>query len=236
MALLTLPLVAVMALAHLFSGKLLFLGGIPRSPWLSASGGVSVAYVFLHVLPELGHRQGAIEEAGGLGFAFLQHHVYIMALFGLGLFYGLERAAKRERRGGAARPLVFWLHIGSFSLYNALIGYLLLHREAPGLQSLLLYAFALTLHFVVNDYGLRQDHEEAYDRIGRWILASAIFVGWGVGLALDVPEAALSALFAFLAGAIVLNVLKEELPSERESRFSAFALGAAAYATLLLAL
>lgn len=125
-----------MALAHLFSGKLLFLSGIPRSPWLSAAGGISVAYVFLHLLPELGERQGAIEEAGGLGLAFLEHHVYVMALVGLGLFYGLERAAKSTRDqddGGPKGAPVFWLHMASFSVYNALIGYLLLHRETPGL-------------------------------------------------------------------------------------------------------
>ena len=228
-----------MALTHLFSGKLLFLSGIPRSPWLSAAGGISVAYVFLHLLPELGERQGAVEEAGGLGLAFLEHHVYVMALVGLGLFYGLERAAKSARDqddGGSKGALVFWLHMASFSVYNALIGYLLLHRETPGLQSLLLYSLALILHFVVNDYGLRQDHKGAYDRIGRWILAMAIFVGWGSGSSTEIPEPAIAVLFAFLAGGIVLNVLKEELPRERKSRFWAFALGAVAYAILLLAL
>ena len=243
MTILTVFLVAGMALAHLFSYKLLFLQGIPRSPWLSMAGGVSVAYVFLHILPELGERQGAIEETGGFfGLGFLEHHVYVMALLGLGLFYGLERAARmRQEPGGGEGGSksvagVFWLHIASFSVYNALIGYLLLHRETPGLQGLLLYFFALTLHFVVNDYGLREDHEEDYDRIGRWILAAAIFVGWGIGLVAEIHEAALAVLFAFLAGGIVLNVLKEELPRERKSRFWAFALGAGFYAAILLAL
>ncbi len=41
-------------------------------------------------------------------------------------------------------------------------------------------------------------------------------------------------LFAFLTGCIVLNVLKEELPEERESSLWAFATGAAVYAVLLL--
>ncbi len=239
MILLTALIAVGMALTHLFSVKLLFLSGIPRSPWLSAAGGISVAYVFLHVLPELGERQGAIEEAGGLGLAFLEHHVYVMALVGLGLFYGLERAAKSARDqddGGSKGALVFWLHMASFSVYNALIGYLLLHRETPGLQSLLFYSLALILHFVVNDYGLREDHKGAYDRLGRWILAAAIFVGWGVGLVSEIHEAALAVLFAFLAGGIVLNTLKEELPKERKSRFWAFALGGGAYAILLLAL
>lgn len=238
MTLLTALITAVMALVHLFSYKLLFLRGIPRSPWLSAAGGISVAYVFLHILPELSERQGDIEGVGGLGLVFLEHHVYLMALAGLALFYLLERAAKSstERGGDSRGAMVFWLHIASFSLYNALIGYLLLHRETAGLQGLLLYALALTLHFVVNDYGLREDHKRDYDRIGRWILAVAICVGWVVGLMTEIHEAVLSVLFAFLAGSIVLNVLKEELPRERKSRAWAFLLGAATYAALLLAL
>ncbi|NJL21613.1 MAG: hypothetical protein HC895_13625, partial [Leptolyngbyaceae cyanobacterium SM1_3_5] len=43
-------------------------------------------------------------------------------------------------------------------------------------------------------------------------------------------------LFAFLAGGIVLNVLKEELPEDRESHFWSFAIGAIGYAVLLLGL
>ena len=239
MVILTAFLVFGMALAHLFSMKLLFLQGIPRSPWLSMAGGISVAYVFLHILPELSESQGAIEEFGGPVVGYLEKHVYLVALLGLGLFYGLERAAKEKRdqsvRGDEGPAYVFWLHIASFSVYNALIGYLLLHRVEQNLQSLLFFFFAMTVHFVVNDYGLREDHKEDYDRIGRWILAAAIFLGWAIGLITEVHEALVAALFAFLAGSVVLNVLKEELPRERKSRFWAFALGAVAYALLLLA-
>jgi len=42
------------------------------------------------------------------------------------------------------------------------------------------------------------------------------------------------ALVAFLAGSVVLNVLKEELPEYRESQVWAFAMGCAGYTALLL--
>jgi zinc transporter ZupT len=89
------------------------------------------------------------------------------------------------------------------------------------------------LHFVVNDYGLREHHKDAYTRLGRWLLAGALLAGWILSLVAVVPEKALVAVLAFLAGSVVLNVLKEELPERRQSRFSAFAVGAAGYATLL---
>lgn len=57
---------------------------------------------------------------------------------------------------------------------------------------------------------------------------------WGIGAAVRVHPAVVALLFAFLAGAVVLNVLKEELPEERRSNFWAFTAGAAAYSSILL--
>lgn len=238
-------LLAVLGLVvvHLFSNRLRFLDVTPRSIWLSIAGGISVAYVFVHLLPELAEGQETVAEAldEGEGLAFLQSHIYLIALLGLAVFYGLERLAtstrRRKREAGkedSTSEGVFWLHISSFAVYNFLIGYLFLHRLATGLEDLLLFFVAMALHFVVNDHGLREHHKEPYLRRGRWILAAAVILGWGLALLTEIPEVAIAVLTAFLAGGVIMNVLKEELPEERESRFWAFALGAAAYAVILL--
>ncbi|QHL87292.1 hypothetical protein GU926_07540 [Nibribacter ruber] len=236
-----LPLVGLM-IVHLFAGKLKFLEGVPRSIWLSGAGGVSVAYVFLHLFPELQEGQEHVQEvARQQGLSFLKHHMYLMALLGLVIFYGLERMAITSRaagKGGADTPppAVFWIHILSFAVYNALIGYLLHQRERQDWQEVLLYFVAMALHFVVNDFGLKEHYKERYRHVGRWCLVLSLAVGWMVGLALAVSEAATALLLAFLAGGVILNVLKEELPEERKSFFSAFLVGAAAYSLLLLLL
>ena len=215
---------AAFALVHLLGARLDFLRSLPRSIWLSAAGGVSVAYVFVHILPDLAAHQREREHAGVL--ERLESSVWLLALAGLAAFYGLDRLA-RCRRGDDA---VFWIHLGSFALYNLLIGYLLVDRES----GLLAFTFAMALHFLVNDQGLRDHHGRAYAR-GRWLLAAAPVAGWALAVATEVPDLLLIGLFAFLAGGIILNVLKEELPEDRESRFSAFAAGIAGYAALLLA-
>ena len=92
----------------------------------------------------------------------------------------------------------------------------------------------MALHFLANDYGLREHHNKIYDHIGRWILAGAVLVGWGIGRVTEIDDAALAVIFAFLGGGIILNVLKEELPDERQSNFGAFAVGVAIYTLLLL--
>lgn len=231
----------VFAAIHVFIGQLHALDVVPRSRWLSGAGGVAVAYVFVHILPELAAHRDTFAEAMGVdGFA-AEMRVYLVALAGLVTFYGLERAAtvsrskSREQSGeDAVEARLYWIHIGAFAVYNVLIGYLLLHREEPGLGSLAIFSLAMGLHFLTSDFGLRQHHKGRYDHSGRWILAGAVMLGWLLAVLTAVPKLVLALLFAFLAGGVVLNVLKEELPEERESRFLPFLAGTVACAALLV--
>ena len=229
-----------LTLVHLNAGKLRFLEGIPRSRWLSLAGGVSVSYVFVHLLPELQEGQAAFDESGWL--PVLERHVWLLALAGLAVFYGLERLALSSRQRNqdesgedSTGSAAFWVSIGSFGLYNALIGYLLLHREDGGVSALLTFAFAMAVHFLVTDYSLREHHKQAYAQVGRWLVSLALLAGWAIGLAAELSAAAIAIPLALLGGGVILNVLKEELPSERRSRFVPFLAGATAYAALLLA-
>ncbi len=233
-------LAAALALVHLFAGKLRFLDVVPRSRWLSFASGISVAYVFAHLLPQVAAGQRALAEAGLTRFVVKEGHVWLLALVGLVVFYGLERAARTSRakstEGDQTEADVFWLHMGSYGLYNLLIGYLLAEGEGGTGLGTLLFWTAMALHFFVNDYGLRSDHKARYTRVGRWLLAAAVVAGAALGLGGRIHEAVLAALVSFLAGGVVLNVLKEELPEDRASRFWPFALGAAGYAALLMAI
>lgn len=223
----------LLALIHVLAGQLHVLRVVPRSSWLSIAGGASVAYVFLHVLPKLGNQRASLGELVGV----VEHPAHLVALLGLGTFFGLERAAVASRRDendqDATTPGVFWVHVVSFGLYNATIGYLLL-GEADSVAGLALYSVAMALHFVVNDVGLQNHHKERYENHGRWILATAVLLGWGLGVIVTVPDVWMGMGFAFLSGGVVMNVLKEELPEDRESRFWAFALGLSGYAALLV--
>lgn len=228
----------LLAIIHVFGYRLTFLQAIPRSKWLSMAGGISVGYVFVHLLPELQEFQEHINTSTRLDM--FVNHTYCMAMLGLVGFYGIERAVKvhdlrkKERPTLQINKSIFWVHITSFATYNALIGYLLVHRESDTTLALVLFFVAMAFHFFVNDYGLLANHEESYLRIGRWIVSGAVLAGWLLGLFTTISETVLAFIFSFLAGAIVLNVLKEELPEERKSNFWAFLIGALAYSLLLI--
>lgn len=237
------PFLAAVALAliHIFSGKLRFLDKTPRSRILSFGGGVAVALVFLEILPELSESQDVVAQALSAVFGFLRNHIYVIALLGLIIFYGVRRSMtvsrQRQRaagKGDATSEGVFWLSMTVFSIKNAIVGYLLL-RDERTLLLLLLFVVAVGLEFTLTDRGLHREHKAEYDQLGRWILAAAILGGWLVGYFTWISEFGIAILQAFLAGFIILNVLKEELPEVQDSSFGAFTLGAVVYAALLLA-
>ena len=57
--------------------------------------------------------------------------------------------------------------------------------------------------------------------------------GWCIGQATHFNEAAIAAVWALIAGGIIYNVLKEEMPENPDSHFGLFALGATVYAAIL---
>ncbi|HET7604359.1 MAG TPA: hypothetical protein VFK36_15145 [Gemmatimonadales bacterium] len=228
---------AGLVVAHLLAGTLgPRLRGIPRHVWLSFASGVPVVFVFLEILPTLARDQVTVARTSGAILRRFDDHVYIAAFLGLMLFYGVESAVRRsqqERRFTSAA--VFWLSIGSYATLNVLFGYLLVAIDRNR-RELLLFVVAIGLKFLVDDVGLAEQHGERYDRRGRWLVLAALVLGWIAGNAGTIPPVAVAVVRSFLAGGIIMSVLKEELPAERQSRFWPFALSAALYGALLLAL
>ena len=219
--------VGFLAAVHLFAGSIFPVTGARRPHWLSVAGGITVAYVFVHILPELAEEQaGWLELRPDRPLEWLEHQIYVGALIGVLFAYGLDHVAHEHS------PARFWARLGSFALYNVLIGYYATHIKDP--TRLALAAFALGAHFLVNDRALKREGETLYRQSGRLLLASSVVLGALLGFTVKLPEPVLAAAFAVLAGGIILHALDEEIPAEREGRFGFFALGAVAYTALLL--
>lgn len=200
----------------------------------SAAGGVAVAFVFLHLLPEIGEVRDPVSEAIGPVVPFGEHRVFVLVLAGLVGFYGIEIVSRRaHRQAHASSTWVDQVAIGVFAAYYAVVGYLLWRQADQGAAKLAAYTIAIGLHFLVVDYGLRDTHRQAYARVGRWVLAAAVVVGWVIGWVATVPEWGLGMMLAVFAGALILVALKEELPAERSGHYGAFVIGVLAYSGLL---
>ena len=94
-------LIVIIASVHIFAHKVTILDELPRKKWLSFAGGVSVALVFVHILPELHRMQDSIEHHSLLP-GNVEHDLYMIALAGILLFYGLEHMAIAVQTGNAS--------------------------------------------------------------------------------------------------------------------------------------
>jgi hypothetical protein len=234
------------AAALLFGATFLFGGRVhplraldpDRRRSISFCGGMSAAYVFVHLMPELHGVRSAFVESVSASLRYEGMAIYFLALVGFLAFYGLDHLRARLSAGEAEREegSAFRIHIGGFAAYVALMAYLLVHNLEETAGSTILYTVAIVVHFLAMDHALREEHGVAYQRIGRFVLAGACLLGWGVGLLVALPHHVLALLVAFISGSIIVNSLIMELPSEKDGRFLPFMAGGLVYGLILLPL
>lgn len=212
-----------------------------RRRYISAAAGISVAYIFVDVLPELElQRKVVVGGDGSIEMLFAEQRIYLLALLSFVVMYGLQHMVlvTRERRrdaiaAGRADP-AYRVQLGSYVAYSALIGYLLVDRVDRGVMAIVAYSFAMAVHFIIVDHSLSEEHESSYGSRGRWLLAASVVAGWSAAVYAPLPEVVVARLFALLAGGVVITSLGAELPDDREGRFWPFCLGALFFAAFLL--
>ena len=237
---------AVVILASVFLfGKWLRLRSESRSRhWITASAGASVAYVWLHIIPELSEAQGNFTSmTRDMRLPLPEFRIYLSGLLGFVLFYGLEHMswsrvdlAGRDGAQTGRENLIYRLRLGGFVAYGGLVSYLMVRDSERGLLSLLTYLLAMGLHFVVVNHSFGEEYGDKYDRGGRWLLAFAVLAGGFTGKFAILPEHTILTLLGFVAGAVIENNTMMELAKGKGGRFWAFFAGAMGYSLLLVAI
>jgi len=219
---------------HLLADRLIPADRMKRNRWLSFSGGLAVSYVFIYVLPSLHERQESLE--GHLRHFSMASELYVFSLLGLLLFYGIQTAVDdlKQKRSKEAAPF-FWVQVVFFAIYNMLIAFIIVSAEMEGGQAVF-YGVAIGFHFVAVAHELYQENPKKYQSKGRYVVASGMVLGSVIGLTLTVPSFIQSIITAFISGAMIMNVLKHEIPHEKEAHFPAFAIGVIVYMCLTLSL
>jgi len=211
---------------------------------LSFGAGVTIAYVFIHLLPELEAARAVLVRTGEdrlLPFPALR--VYLAALIGFMAFYGLEHLAAwtrgpEECEGGQGdgNRRGRWIHVGGFLAYVWLAGYLAVRSLEEGATRVILYAAALGLHFLSLDFTLGREYGPWYKRSARYAFVAAPLAGWATGLAAGLTRSLTAAFLGFISGGIIMNAMVSELPKEKEGRLWPFLIGGAFYTALLIIL
>jgi len=111
----TLPAALLLALVFVVGHKLH--PNSHRRRWISIAAGVSVATIFVDLLPQISENQATfLEHQHETVALFPEQAVYLAALLGFVLFYGLEFMVKRSGSSeGETSDLFLFAQIAAFS-------------------------------------------------------------------------------------------------------------------------
>jgi hypothetical protein len=222
--------VLTLSLVHLWAEKAQKLDAISHGRFLSAGGGTAIAFVFLNLLPKLSKSDQLLTQSLSGLFPYFERHGYILALLGFLLFYVVHKSPPLLQKQAA-----FFLSMGSYMLLNFLIGYAIVDPNNLEVRPLMLFTFAIGLHYFINDYSLNKKHGERYSRLEKWMLIVSLWLGWLASFCLTLSTAAVALVSAFIGG-IIMNVMRHELAEDNHHSLGAFVVAAILYAGLLLSI
>ena len=238
----TLISVFIFSIIFLFGYKLRFPNQIMHRGLLSFSAGIAIAYVFVHLIPELQDAKYIfVRETAHRALAFPEQVVYLSAMFGFILSYGLEKMVSWSSLKLHGHDLLtekhkitFLLHLIGYSIYVWLVTYLMIRNPEVSTSSITLYTIAMGFHFLGLDFYFYREYKQFYTKLGRYVLAMAAVIGWGVGALIELDKVLIIILLGFISGAIIMNSMIMELPQGKDGKFWPFLLGGLFYSSLLL--
>lgn len=220
-------LAAVMvATIHLFAPQLhrLF-----RSETIARSvlAGLSAAYVFVILLPEL---DDSHEHVGDLIFA--------VVLVGFVLLYGIEHAAKRlDQATGDDRGQrgMYWVRTGMVGLTTFLFVLTVPDHLQDRPSHFTLMTGGAALGLIIHSWEVSEVEPLLHRRAGRWLLVGAAAAGAIVDLFVaPAPEVVLDLLTALLAGFMLLGAMLSTNLDPTRTRFTPFLIGTAVYLVIFV--
>ena len=138
--------------------------------WSSVGGGAGLAYVFVHLLPELASGGSELSKARGLidyvPTSLVEALLFLIALLGVLVVFSLNVLMKQR---DDAPPLAVWLQLSSFAAINYLYAYSLPSLISTGLAYGILFTIAISAHVLLADRTMAARHPTIFRTRLRWV-------------------------------------------------------------------
>ena len=228
--------VMVIASSHWLASKVANRPDREQVRWASFGGGAGMAYVFVHLLPELAIHGQALSDAPGMEtFAptpITEALLFLIALVGIMVTYSLDVLASHERQAGKVAGS---LHTLNFAAFSYLYAYSLPSLISTGLAYGVLFTIAISAHVLLADRTMAARHPTIFRTRTRWFGTAALVLGLlHAALLHPVADLHLAIATAFLGGGLLMAVFREELPAVNRTRLGWLVAGTVSMTSLLL--
>ena len=204
--------------------------------WASVGGGAGLAYVFIHLLPELASGGSELSEVQGLvdyvPAPLVEALLFLVALGGVLVVFSLNVLMKQRE---SAPPYAVWLQLFNVAAINYLYAYSLPSLITTGVGYGVLFTVVISAHVLLMDRYAAVHHPQRFRRRNRWIGSAALVLGLlHACLFHPVDALTLATATAFLGGGLLMAVFREELPDLHQTRLPWLLAGCGGMGMLLL--
>ena len=204
--------------------------------WASVGGGAGLAYVFIHLLPELASGGSELSDVRGLidyvPAPLVEALLFLVALGGVLVVFSLNVLMKQSE---GAPPYAVWLQLFNFAAINYLYAYSLPSLITTGVGYGVLFTVAISAHVLLMDRYAAEHHPHRFRRRNRWIGSAALVLGLLHAFVFHPVDAlTLATATAFLGGGLLMGVFRDELPDLQQARLPWLLAGCGGMGALLL--
>jgi zinc transporter ZupT len=210
-----LGIATIMSLTDYFGHKISGLAGKNRDIWLSLSGGILTALLFLILIPDL-----ISTNNGEISFSFL--FILIGFLFmHLAEKYIYQHETNKQKFSDNLKLI----HIFGFGLDNFLVGFILASVLETDLSVALNLSIPLFLQMLTSSFSLDSIDTPKSSLLSKIILSLLPIIGALIGILLELDQAISSYLLAFALGVLFYMIVRDVIPQGNRGRASLYFLG-----------
>ena len=226
----------IIASCHWYAVVLASQSDSQQQRWASLGGGAGLAYVFVHLLPELASGGSELSETiGMIPYAptnLVEAFLFFVALLGVLVVFSIDVLAQGQT---SLSPISSWLHLSSFAAINYLYAYSLPSLISTGILYAVLFTVAVASHVLLADRFSVIHHPRRFRQRNRCIGSAALVLGLlNAFLLHPISDLTLAFATAFLGGGLLMTVFREELPAVNSTRLLWFLCGSGGMAILLV--
>jgi len=224
-ALINLVYAVIIGIAHFVSDKVAERKNYQKE-LRSFAAGLSIAYLLLYLLPEL---YGGIQE--------FERTLFLFVLLGAMAFHIVEKYIYQHDRKDKRIFDLRLLHAAAFLVYHIIIGITLVSISAASSIGGVLFFIPILFYTLVSQVSLSNLHTHITEKLFlRLLLSSSTLVGVIFASIILIPQTLHYSLLAFIAGALLYNVMVDVVPKEKEGDILFFIFGSISYIILIFVL
>src|SRR3989338_3027695 len=173
---------------------------------LSFGAGISIAYLFLELLPQMHETVNALKKIS-----------YISILIGFASFHLAEKYVYQHSRRDERIEKLGHIHSAGFFIYYLIIGIVLYYLTEKSLVEGTLFLIPIVFHSAVSSASFKEIHGRLKEK---WhikvFLSSSTIIGILIAIYIGVSQNVYYAMLGFVVGALFYVIIKDILPEQKE--------------------